>query len=348
MTLKTGCHRLMYTLTHQSSMLGFRSRGHLLLSRLGNLDSKTSSTSCSWFSTGSALNMRLVQFTDLQGGPQKLGVQPQQDGEITDISSGSGKIPNDLIKLIQGGPELWAEAEKAAAKSSIKAQAKDVKLLAPLTAPGKVICVGLNYRCHCNEQHIEPPHEPMFFSKFASCIVGPTDNVVLPTVSTKVDWEVEMVVVIGKQCRNLKPENTMENVFGYTIAQDISARDWQKGRNGGQWLLGKSMDTFCPLGPAVVTAGDFPKGPHVLPLSCSINGVKKQDSNTDQLIHQVDYIISHLSHLFALLPGDIILTGTPAGVGVFRNPREFLKPGDVIDSEVVGIGKMRNPVVAPQ
>lgn len=303
MTLKSGCHRLLHTLKHQSSMLAVRSRGHLLLRRLCDLESQTSSSSSARFSTGAAHNMRLVQFTDLRGGPVRLGVQPQQDGEITEISSGSGKIPNDLVQLIQGGPALWAEAEKAASVSTVKAQAKDVKLLAPLTNPGKVICVGLNYRCHCNEQHIEPPHEPMFFSKFASCIVGPTDNVVLPTVSTKVDWEVEMVVVIGKPCRNLKPENTMENVFGYTAAQDISARDWQKGRNGGQWLLGKSMDTFCPLGPAVVTADELPKGPHVLPLSCAINGVKKQNSNTDQLVHQVDYIISHLSHLLTLLPG---------------------------------------------
>jgi 2-keto-4-pentenoate hydratase/2-oxohepta-3-ene-1,7-dioic acid hydratase in catechol pathway len=214
-----------------------------------------------------------------------------------------------------------------------------------VTKPDKVICVGLNYKGHCDEQNKPYPIEPFFFSKFPSTIIGPYDAVRHSPRSKALDWEVEMAVVIGKQCKNVQINDAYEYVFGYTVAQDISARDWQKTRNNGQWLIAKSMDTFCPLGSVLVHKNEIPD-PHKLEIKCSINGVSKQVGSTEELIHRVDKLVSFLSCLITLLPGDVILTGTPSGVGVFREPKEFLKIGDTIESEISGIGKMVNPVTA--
>nr|CAD7194991.1 unnamed protein product [Timema douglasi] len=267
--------------------------------------------------------MRFVQFKALNGGPQRLGVQLSQDGDIIDYRTVCYRVVGESKSVVP---------------------LSQIRLLPPITSPSKVVCVGLNYSGHCDEQNVPYPKEPVFFSKFSSCIVGPYDDVKYPSVTKALDWEVELAIVIGKTAKDVKPNEAIDHIFGFTVAQDITARDWQKGRNGGQWLLGKSMDTFCPLGPAVVikeAVGDI----NNLGIRSKINGVLKQEGRTSELIHKIDFIVSFLSHCVSLLPGDVILTGTPSGVGVFRKPQEFLKPGDVIESEIDGIGKMKNQVV---
>lgn len=194
--------------------------------------------------------------------------------------------------------------------SAPKIPTGQVCLLAPVTNPEKIICIGLNYKGHCEEQNKVPPAEPMFFSKYASTIIGPTDSVIAHKISNEIDWEVELAVVIGKEAKHVPKECAFDYVFGYCVAQDISARDWQKTKNGGQFLIGKSMDTFCPLGPALVHKSLIPN-PHNLQIKCAINGVEKQCGNTNELIFRIDDIIHRLSQCITLKPGDVILTGTP-------------------------------------
>lgn len=180
--------------------------------------------------------------------------------------------------------------------------------------------------------------------QYASTIVGPTGNVIAHKISKEIDWEVELAVIIGAKASHVKKENAFDYVFGYCVAQDISARDWQKQRNGGQFLIGKSMDSFCPLGPAVVHKSSV--NPSDLTIKCSVNNVLKQCGKTSELIFTIEDIIERVTQSITLLPGDVILTGTPGGVGMHRNPPEFLKVGDVIESEIEGIGKIINTVVA--
>lgn len=297
------------------------------------------------FSISSSSRMRFVQFCGTNGGPQRLGVQLTQDSDIIDISGVDSSIPNSLVKFLHAGPEMLEKSKRLVAEGKSLIPLSDVRLLPPVSSPDKIACVGLNYRGHCEEQNRPFPQEPVFFSKWSSCIAGPNAEVKHPSITNELDWEVELAVVIGKRAHAVRPTDAMNHVFGFTVAQDITARDWQKkGRNGGQWLLGKSMDGSCPLGPSVVLKEVVPD-PYALHICCKVNGVLKQDSNTNELIHKIDYIVSFLSHCCTLLPGDVILTGTPAGVGVFRNPQEFLKPGDVIESEIEGIGKLKNTIV---
>ncbi|KAK7872820.1 hypothetical protein R5R35_006698 [Gryllus longicercus] len=298
----------------------------------------------SFSTSGGSRNMRFVQFTK-NSGPRRLGVQLSQEGDIIDVSGVDHSVPNDLVQFLREGNGLLEKAKRIVAEGKSVVTYSSVKLLPPVISPDKVVCVGLNYKGHCEEQNLAYPKEPMFFSKFSSCIVGPYDKVLYPSITNELDWEVELAVVIGKVGKDIRPDRAMDHVFGYTVAQDLSARDWQKKRNNGQFLLGKAMDNFCPLGPAVVTKEVLPD-PHSLGIRSKVNGKLKQDGNTGELIHRIDHIVSYLSHVITLLPGDVILTGTPAGVGMHRNPPEYLKPGDVLESEIDGIGKLRNEIVA--
>lgn len=285
--------------------------------------------------------MRFVQYrTAAVGNKQLLGVLSEDGTKFSDISERYG---GDLISFIRSEASL--EEVKALATKATPVALDDVELLAPVTNPQKILCVGLNYSGHCEEQNKPIPKEPMFFSKYATTIVGPYDNVIAHKISDQIDWEVELAVIIGRKAKSVSKANAMDFVFGYTVAQDISARDWQKLRNGGQFLIGKSMDTFCPLGPAVVHKS-LVKDPHQLSIKCSVNGVEKQNGSTSELIFRIDDILERVTQSITLLPGDVILTGTPAGVGMHRKPAEFLKPGDVIDSEIEGLGKIKNKVVA--
>jgi 2-keto-4-pentenoate hydratase/2-oxohepta-3-ene-1,7-dioic acid hydratase in catechol pathway len=209
--------------------------------------------------------------------------------------------------------------------------------------PGKIICVGLNYHDHAIESNMAVPKSPVIFSKFPSSAIGNEDAIVLPQGSTEVDYEAELAVVIGQRASKVSAKDAMNYVQGYTCMNDVSARDFQF--MDGQWQRGKSCDTFAPLGPWVVPADKIPD-PHRLRVQCRLNGSVMQDSNTEQLIFKIPELIEFISATITLEPGDIIATGTPPGVGFARKPPVFLKPGDVVEIEIEGIGVLRNPVVA--
>lgn len=289
--------------------------------------------------------MRLVQFQTQES--QKIGVDLGDGESIVNLTDASDKFPDNMVAFLKGGPDLLSEAKKCAERRTNIVSRKQIKLLSPITKPEKVICVGLNYKDHCEEQNTPIPEEPLIFSKFPSSIIGDGDSIVIPKISNAVDWEVELAVIIGKTGKHIQADNAMDYVAGYTVAHDVSARDWQMQRNGKQWLLGKTFDTFCPLGPALVTKDSIPN-PHKLGLKCLLNNYTMQDSCTDQLVFKIDECIEWISQFVTLQPGDVILTGTPPGVGVFRNPPVYLQPGDTVTCEVEGIGSITNPVVAEE
>jgi 2-keto-4-pentenoate hydratase/2-oxohepta-3-ene-1,7-dioic acid hydratase in catechol pathway len=212
----------------------------------------------------------------------------------------------------------------------------------PIERPGKIVCVGLNYRDHAEEQGVELPSEPLLFAKWPNSLIGPGDSIVIPPIVMKADYEAELGVVIGALVKNVSKENAFEAVRGYLCANDVSARDLQFA--DGQWTRGKSPDTFCPVGPPVPR--DEISDPHDLRIRAIVSGEVLQDSTTANLIFGVDDVISYASQTMTLEPGDLILTGTPAGVGVFRDPQRLLQPGDEVTIEIEGIGSLTNPVVA--
>jgi 2-keto-4-pentenoate hydratase/2-oxohepta-3-ene-1,7-dioic acid hydratase in catechol pathway len=218
-----------------------------------------------------------------------------------------------------------------------------VRLHPPVPDPQKIICVGQNYRDHCAEQNLPVPERPIIFAKFATSLAGPRDPIVLPRISAQIDFEIELAFVIGKGGKHIARESALEHVAGYMIFNDVTARDIQFGDK--QWVRGKSCDTFAPCGPALVTPDEVPD-PHALALELRVNGVVMQKSNTNQMIFRVPELIAFLSQTITLTPGDIISTGTPPGVGVFRKPPVFLKPGDKVTCVVEKLGSLENACVA--
>jgi len=219
------------------------------------------------------------------------------------------------------------------------------KILAPLE-PAAILCIGLNYRRHAEEgKQAIPPH-PVLFMKTATAVQNPGDPIVLPRKlrSDKVDYECELAVIIGKRCHNVSRADALSYVIGYSCANDVSARDWQKDGGGGQWCRGKTFATFCPLGPCLVTADEIPN-PNALQIRTILNGNTMQDWNTSDMIFDVPTLIEFLSASTILAPGTVILTGTPHGVGAARTPPVFLQPGDEVTIEIEGIGRLTNPVV---
>ncbi|OYP36053.1 fumarylacetoacetate hydrolase family protein [Rhodopirellula sp. MGV] len=216
-------------------------------------------------------------------------------------------------------------------------------LLPPTPTPEKIFCIGLNYRDHAIETGAAIPTEPVVFSKFNTTLVGHGQAIELPTISSKVDYEAELVAVIGKEGKNIAADEAMQYVFGYTCGHDVSARDWQKGRPGGQWLLGKTFDTFAPVGPCVVTTKEL-TDPSDVRVRMDLNGETVQDSTTAQLIFDIPTVVAHLSKFVTLKPGDLIFTGTPPGVGDAKTPPVYLKSGDTCRVTVDGIGSLSNPV----
>jgi 2-keto-4-pentenoate hydratase/2-oxohepta-3-ene-1,7-dioic acid hydratase in catechol pathway len=214
---------------------------------------------------------------------------------------------------------------------------------APIYGPEKVLCVGMNYVDHCVEQGFPIPTEPIIFNKFPGSIIASGEPISHSNLTEELDFEVELVIVIGKEGRHISTEDAMSHVAGYTVAHDVSARDWQLKKNGGQWLLGKTFDTYSPIGPAIVTTDEL-KDPHSIGIRCFLNGEQVQNGNTDQLIFKTDFLIHWISSFVTLRPGDLILTGTPPGVGCFRKPPLFLKAGDSVTCEIDGIGSITNVV----
>ncbi|MEO7650788.1 MAG: fumarylacetoacetate hydrolase family protein [Bryobacteraceae bacterium] len=251
----------------------------------------------------------------------------------------------DLLSVIAGG----VAANARITEYLLKPAADDVapfasaKLLAPIPRPPKIICIGLNYRDHAIESNMEIPKTPTVFSKYATSVVGPGANIVLPKVSVKPDYEAEFAVIIGKAGRNIPGDKWQEHVFGYCNLNDVSARDYQMATS--QWMIGKTFDTFAPMGPYIVTADEI-ADPHNLDISLTINGEVLQNSNTKHLIFRIPDLIEYLSSVFTLEPGDVISTGTPSGVGFARKPPRWLVAGDDVVVRVQGLGELRNPVAA--
>jgi 2-keto-4-pentenoate hydratase/2-oxohepta-3-ene-1,7-dioic acid hydratase in catechol pathway len=218
-----------------------------------------------------------------------------------------------------------------------------VTLEAPIPRPGKIIALGRNYLDHVKETGSENPKFPIVFAKFPSCVIGPNDPIPIPKISKQVDWEVELAVVMGKICKDVKEDQSLDYISGYTIINDVSARDLQQ--SDGQYVRSKSLDGFCPMGPCIITRDELGDGSG-LRMTTRINSVIKQESNTSKMSFNVPQIISYLSKSFTLEPGDVIATGTPSGVGFVRKPPEFLKPGDEVEQFIEKIGFLRNPVIA--
>lgn len=215
------------------------------------------------------------------------------------------------------------------------------RILPPLV-PGKIVAIGLNYLDHIREAGVEPPTRPLIFAKFPSTVIADGDDIAFdPAVAKRVDWETELAVVIGSRARDVAEESALEHVFGYTIANDVSARDLQFA--DGQWIRGKNLDSFCPLGPGIVTADEIVE-PQALALRTRVNGRLVQDSSTAEMLFPVAALISYCSHLFTLEPGDVLLTGTPWGCGEFASPPTHLREGDAVVSEIEGIGTLTNHV----
>ena len=250
------------------------------------------------------------------------------------------------VREIVGSPALLEKAKEIAHRpEAFGVPAESAKLAAPIPDPQKIICIGLNYRNHAIETGMAIPKEPVLFSKFATALIGNGESIVLPKVSTQVDYEAELVIVIGAAGRHITKENAMNHVAGYMVGHDVSARDWQLGKDGKQWLAGKSFDTFAPCGPELVTideAGDA----NNMKISLKLNGKTMQDSTTSEFIFNVAEVVSYASIVFTLLPGDLIFTGTPPGVGIALKPQVFMQPGDVAEVEIERLGILRNPVIA--
>jgi 2-keto-4-pentenoate hydratase/2-oxohepta-3-ene-1,7-dioic acid hydratase in catechol pathway len=281
--------------------------------------------------------MRYITFTN--GKEQKFGAL-LGERVIELVQHG---FPATMLDFLQAGEEVWAAVKTFCLDNpAIGVSINQLRLLAPLPRPGKIIGIGLNYMDHCREQNVKVPERPLVFAKFGTAVTGPFENIKWdPALTKEVDYEGELGVVIGKTARRVTKENALNYVFGYTVANDVSARDLQFSDK--QWVRSKSLDTFCPFGPAIVTADEIPN-PQTLALRTMVNNKVMQDSNTAEMIFGVQELIAYLSRSFTLEPGDLILTGTPHGVGVFSNPKIFLHNGDLVEVEIEGIGRIGNHV----
>jgi len=278
--------------------------------------------------------MKFVTFSDASGVARPgllIG------GSIVDVSSRFRSV----LSVIHGGDGALSAAESFV--SDTRVALDTVKLLAPLPEPPRIFCVGLNYRDHAVESKMEIPKVPTVFFKLPSALIGPNAAIELPSISSQPDYEAEFACVIGKGGSRIARDDWQEYVFGYTILNDVSARDVQLATS--QWTLGKSFNTFAPLGPAIVTKDEI-VDPHALDVKLSIDGEVLQNSNTRELIFKLPDLIAYISSITPLQAGDIISTGTPAGVGLGRNPQRWLKAGETITIEVSGLGTLVNPVAA--
>lgn len=280
--------------------------------------------------------MRLVSFGEK--GHERVGVAV--DGDILDLVTADVSLPDSVVGILeQDAFDAVARAVESGRGTRISEEG--VRLGAPITRPSKIVCVGLNYHDHAAEQNVSLPEHPLLFSKASSSVIGPYDEVVLPEACKQVDYEVELALVIGCQATRVTEADAYGYIAGYTVANDVTGRDIQFRQR--QWHQGKSYDTFCPVGPYLVTKDEIPD-PHTLDVRLMLNGETMQDSNTDNLIFNVPTMISRISHAMTLFPGDMILTGTPAGVGIFRDPKILLKAGDYMETYVAGIGTLKNNV----
>ncbi len=280
--------------------------------------------------------MRLVTYGE--GGQERIGAVAGD--EIVDLQSADASLPGTVLGVLEADA-LGAVSRAAESGAGTRTPLDGARLASPIPRPPKIVCVGLNYLDHATEQNVPLPEHPLLFSKATSSVVGPYDDVVLPAESEQVDYEVELAVVVGKTATAVSEADAYDYVAGYTVANDVSARDIQFRQQ--QWHQGKSYDTFCPMGPWLVTKDEIPD-PNALAVKLTLNGTVLQDSNTDNLIFNVPTLVSRISSAMTLVPGDVISTGTPAGVGVFRDPKILLEAGDYMETWVEGIGTLKNHV----
>jgi acylpyruvate hydrolase len=289
--------------------------------------------------------MQLVTFR--QDGADRLGARVTQAGSdlIIDLNKKEAAIPADLLLLLRAGASVLERAREALASAGPAdlIPAAEVTLLAPIPHPGKILCVGHNYRGHLGIGREQLPEFPDIFCKTGNTVTGPGKPILIPAITDQVDYEAELMVVIGKIAWQVPEINALNYVAGYTIFNDVSARDLQKRTS--QWLLGKSCDTFGPMGPALVTTDELPN-PHCLELELTVNDVPRQRANTRELIFSVPFLVSYLSQVMTLEPGDVIATGTPAKLPEAAEPRIFLQDGDRVRISIEKLGALENPVAA--
>ncbi len=285
--------------------------------------------------------MRLATIL-LEGQPRPVALVKDQ---LIDLLSVDPKLPPSIRGLLGAGSVTLAAARKAA--DDPKARRIPVgegSFLAPIPDPEKIICLGLNYSDHARETGAAIPKEPILFSKYPTALTGHDWPIEIPSVSQEVDFEAELVIVVGKRGRHVAAANAYDHVAGFMVGHDVSARDWQLRKDGKQWMVGKTFDTFAPTGPFLVTRDEVASERN-LTIRLRLNGEVMQDGNTANLIFGVKEIIPYLSTVFTLEPGDLIFTGTPPGVGMARKPPVYMKAGDVAEVEIEGLGILRNPVV---
>jgi acylpyruvate hydrolase len=284
--------------------------------------------------------MRLVSFSKKGGAAVGL----RQGDRIIDLSIAARKLPKTLAGILAAGSIAKAELKKVAAKPKKKAvlKASKVKLLPPIPSPGKILCIGLNYKDHAAETGNPLPTYPVVFTRFTSTLVPHDGKLQAPKASSMLDYEAELAVVIGKRGRNIAKDKALSHVGGYACFNDGSVRDYQMKTS--QFTLGKNFDGTGGFGPDLVTPDELPKGAHGLRIQCRLNGETLQNGTTADLVFDVASLIAEISTVMTLDPGDVIITGTPAGVGMARNPKVFMKPGDVCEVEIEGIGTLRNPI----
>jgi acylpyruvate hydrolase len=286
--------------------------------------------------------MKLVTF--IHNGHSRIGALVG-DGAIVDLNRANPQLPTDMLTFLVGGADAKALAEQAIASAlpSAVIPRSAVTLQAPIPRPGKILCIGLNYRDHAAESNQPIPEHPTVFAKYNNTVVGPGAAIVLPSVTEKVDYEAEFAFVIGRTARNVAAADALDYVAGYLPFNDVSARDYQMRTS--QWTVGKTFDTFGPMGPALVTSDEI-ANPHDLDIQLTINGEVLQSSNTSNLIFSVNELIADLTSFMTLEPGDLISTGTPSGVGSARKPQRWLRAGDVVAVTIEGLGTLENPVIA--
>ena len=283
--------------------------------------------------------MKLVTFT--QSDSTRIGIL--DNDAVVDLSVLAPSLPTEMCAILEAGRSALDTAKQAAGNTAARLALADITIEAPILRPPKILAVGLNYKDHIAETGRDTPEFPMIFNKQSTSVTGPASVIHLPHVSDKLDYEGELAIVIGRRCRHVPKSRAAEVIVGYTIAHDVSVRDWQ--RRVPTFTMGKSFDTHCPLGPCIVTADEI-GDPHGLELQTWVNGESRQHSNTRELLFDCFDLIEHLSTAFTLEPGDIISTGTPGGVGVAMKPPKFLKAGDVVKISIDKIGTLENSVIA--
>ncbi|MFT4066376.1 fumarylacetoacetate hydrolase family protein [Paraburkholderia sp.] len=286
--------------------------------------------------------MRVVTFEH----QQRRSIGFVRDDRVIDLQRVGAAMPSTMLDLIRGGSGLLADIARADMATADAYPLADVRLLAPIPNPSKYLAIGMNYQEHAQEalrKGIPVPTSQLWFNKQVSCVTGPYDSVHMPSVSRELDYEAELAVIIGKRCRHVSRDQAASVIFGYTIANDVSVRDWQL--RSPTFTLGKSFDTHGPLGPWIVTANEIPD-PHRLDMRMLVNGEVRQSTSTGDMIYDIYDQIEYLSTVMTLEPGDVIATGTPSGVGVAMNPPRFLEIDDVMRVEIDGIGHIENVVIA--